>query len=1031
MLHILRFITRKSFLSMTRFINHLLQKRMKLLTLFLTATLTVPRLLFAQAELIISEMHYNQPGSDTAEFIEIQNISDLPIDLGGYQFTRGVTYTFPSPSVLGAGEYFVLATPNNNFSIIYPGVPIKGIYADDDLPASYPGAISGGGESITLIDNLGNIVMDFRFDDNEDLKWPKSPDGGGFTLVPYRTDGLGDPEDPDYWIPSINAYGSPGQAEPNPGVPPIYINEIRTRDGNLNNDSIELYNPNNVAVNIGHWWLGDGTGGDTISDDRKGYRIPANTFIPANGYLVLNEITFGFGLSSQGEMVYLNSGNAAGQLTGYVHGFHFKSAANQVTFGRYINSDGIEQFPPQISNTLGGPNSGPRVSNVVITEIMYNPINGMEYIELQNTGGSTVNLYDPLVPANRWQILGFGFEFPNTNPTIAPGEVILVINTNTTAFLAAHDVPAGVTIYPQATGGLSNGGELIELARTENLDPTAPSTPATNVVDEVAYDDDGNWPSEPDGLGASLTRRALDIYGSESSAWRASVANGGSPGWNTAYNGPAVFVNEALTHTDIPRVDAIELLNTNANPVDISGWYLSDDTDNPQAFKIPNGTTIAGNNGLWAVNEDNDGNPNNNASLPAGYFGRNFSLSSRGESVYLYSATPDGRLSGYRHGFDFNASENGVSFGRHVDSDGEEHFVPQLGISIQQNISVPNPAGQPNLGPLIGPVVINEIFYEPLPGQVEFIELLNRTSTTIKLYDDDPAGNPNNNWGITNGVSMILPGTRPTLGAGEKIIILPFGTDAAGFRTANAVPASVVIHGGANGYLGALRNGGERITLMRPDKPDEVPEGSGNFIIPWIDVDTIEYDDEAPWPNIGNNGNRSIERINPASFTDETINWRVSNPVGGTPGDDVSTGLVYDSWALNTFTRDEIALTGTTGPNDDFNNDGFPNVESYARGLDPRVTITPESLSSEEIMNSDGQNYLVLSHIRGNQRNDILWFVERTDDLLTNNWTPANDTAIAPVDHGNNTSTWFARDTFPITDRQRSYLHVGYELVAP
>ena len=76
-----------------------------------------------------------------------------------------------------------------------------------------------------------------------------------------------------------------------------------------------------------------------------------------------------------------------------------------------------------------------------------------------------------------------------------------------------------------------------------------------------------------------------------------------------------------------------------------------------------------------------------------------------------------------RHGFEFGAQVNGVSFGRYVTSDGVEHFVTQHRSTL----------GAANAGPKVGPVVINEIMYAP-PGfgsnadtLDEYIELRNIT----------------------------------------------------------------------------------------------------------------------------------------------------------------------------------------------------------------------------------------------------------------------------------------------------------------
>src|SRR5207344_2486777 len=80
-----------------------------------------------------------------------------------------------------------------------------------------------------------------------------------------------------------------------------------------------------------------------------------------------------FSLSSSGEQVYLFSGDTGTNLTGWSHGFAFGAAANGVSFGRFLNSVGEEQFPAQIAQTPNVVNAGPRVGPVVINEVHYHP----------------------------------------------------------------------------------------------------------------------------------------------------------------------------------------------------------------------------------------------------------------------------------------------------------------------------------------------------------------------------------------------------------------------------------------------------------------------------------------------------------------------------------------------------------------------------------------------------------------------------------------------------------------------------------
>ena len=54
-----------------------------------------------------------------------------------------------------------------------------------------------------------------------------------------------------------------------------------------------------------------------------------------------------------------------------------------------------------------------------------------------------------------------------------------------------------------------------------------------------------------------------------------------------------IVINEILTHTDLPQLDAIELFNPTSTNVNLAGWFLSDDAAQPKKLRIPNGTVIA------------------------------------------------------------------------------------------------------------------------------------------------------------------------------------------------------------------------------------------------------------------------------------------------------------------------------------------------------------------------------------------------------------------------------------------------------
>jgi len=139
--------------------------------------------------------------------------------------------------------------------------------------------------------------------------------------------------------------------------------------------------------------------------------------ILAGGYLAFDEHVFNWpenppserlGFGADGDAVYLLSADAAGNLTGYMHGFAFGAADPNVSFGRYLTSEGKEHFVAQSTNTLGTTNALPRVGPVVIAEIMYHPFGTLAganlsqdtaggYIELQNLTDEPVALFSAML----------------------------------------------------------------------------------------------------------------------------------------------------------------------------------------------------------------------------------------------------------------------------------------------------------------------------------------------------------------------------------------------------------------------------------------------------------------------------------------------------------------------------------------------------------------------------------------------------------------------------------------------------------
>ena len=155
----------------------------------------------------ISEIMYHpadtgNPDDPNTEFIELTNIGSETINLSLVEFTNGVDFTFPSYE-LAPGGYCLVVKDTAAFTARYgSGLPIAG---------QYTGSLSNAGERLELLDAVGTVIHNFRFQDD----WFDTTDGMGFSLT--VKDPRADPNTLDSksaWRPSAKAGGSPGSLNP-------------------------------------------------------------------------------------------------------------------------------------------------------------------------------------------------------------------------------------------------------------------------------------------------------------------------------------------------------------------------------------------------------------------------------------------------------------------------------------------------------------------------------------------------------------------------------------------------------------------------------------------------------------------------------------------------------------------------------------------------------------------------------------------------------------------------------------------------
>ena len=119
----------------------------------------------------VSEVMYHSEGDAPLDYVELTNISDLPLDLAGVRLTDGIEFVFPS-IVLPPGDYVVVAQDAAAFVAQYGPVA--------HLAGEYTGNLSNGGETIAVQfpSPFDAAILRFTYSDD----WYPTTDGRGHSL---------------------------------------------------------------------------------------------------------------------------------------------------------------------------------------------------------------------------------------------------------------------------------------------------------------------------------------------------------------------------------------------------------------------------------------------------------------------------------------------------------------------------------------------------------------------------------------------------------------------------------------------------------------------------------------------------------------------------------------------------------------------------------------------------------------------------------------------------------------------------------
>jgi hypothetical protein len=731
---------------------------------------------------------------------------------------------------------------------------------------------------------------------------------------------------------------------------PIVLNEVLASNHSSTNadggtsDWVELLNVGTNELNLADLSLTDDP-----NNTRK-YVFGVNSTIPAGGYLLIycnNDLppsanNTGFSLGAHGGSILLFDSPANGG--GMIDGVNYGLQAADFSIGRVPNGSGGWTLNVPTPNDANTPAGLAGVASLKVNEWMADPVTGSDWFELYNSAASPVSLS------------GLYFTDDLTKKTLSRVPPLSFIGIGADAFVkfAADSNPNAGPDHVQFSLGKS--GEAIGLF-----------SPVGTLIDAISFGGQQTGVSQgrfPDG-----------------SVNMVSFANTPSPAESNYLPLSNVVVNEVLTHTDPPLEDAIEFYNPGSSAVNIGGWFISNSQDNLKKFRVPDNTLIQGYG--YKVFYEYQFNPTNGSSIP-------FNLNSaHGDRVYLSQADGSGNLSGYRAPAIFDAAANGVSFGRHTNSIGQVDIVSLTGRTFGQDnpVSVEQfrtGAGAQNLGPLVGPLAINEILFYPPPNagedetRYEFVELRNLAAYDLPLFDPFAA---TNTWRIRGGIDFNFP---PNIAVPPQGFVLLVNFDPvndastlAGFRSRYGLSPSIPLFGP---YAGNLNNSGDIIELYRPDPPQAAPHPDAGFV-PYVLVERVYYQAAAPWPAGAAGTGHSLQRLTGSAYGNDPANWQVAAPNPYAPNSiaplDLNGDGLPDSWQSSFFGS---STNPQAAPSADPDLDGFNNLQEYLAGTNP--TLAGSCLRIDAVQPAGNNRLIYFTAVAGksysilfkDDLNEGIWF---------------------------------------------------------
>jgi len=651
--------------------GQLLANGSRSITVYFNGPVTTP-----ENGLAISEIMY-MPVNTNASYVEIFNRStNTTFDLSTYRL-NGLSLQFDPGTILAPRSYAVVVKNILAFQAAYgTNAMIAGVFE---------GSLDRGGETVSLIKralstNEVDVVVD-RVKYEAVAPWMSKAAATNSGAALQLIDSVQDNARVSNWDDGSGWHYYTYTARPSSSSSPrfyvwldaageVYIDDIRLVQGTVAGVGSNYVRNGDFETPLLSPWLFTGTPGNSTNSSayaKSGTNSLRLIFTKAGG---------------TSTCLYQDPLGSSSSSTDYTLSFWYRPVTNASGTNltvRYGSSSSSFSTVARLKPVTATPGTSNWVSGTVtpypllwINEVGPNNLSGYQdntgtpqpWVELFNSGTNAISLDGMYLSASYSNLLQWPFP---AGTSLAPGEFRVIFTDGRPQFTTPTVLHTSFRLDP------TNGS--IVLSRGQQI---------LDYINYAGMESGYSRGSIPDG---QLFNRQIFYFltpGSSNNPSPAPVVFNEWMASNTrTLTNPVTFTYE----------DWFELYNFGAAPVNLSGFFLTDNLNNPKMWRIPDGTIVAPHDFLfcWADGDLTGTNLVGNA------LHTNFKLSRNGGEIGLFS--PDGlRVDGLA--FDFQYSD--VSQGRYADGNTTSPFyfmptpTPRANNIVTNNVNAPILAFIPN-----------------------------------------------------------------------------------------------------------------------------------------------------------------------------------------------------------------------------------------------------------------------------------------------------------------------------------------------